>query len=57
MLQVQATATPANTSDLTYQRWIKSAADMPLPPGGTNAQFRDPVQVHLTGTDHLDTAL
>ena len=42
--QVQATATPANASDLTYQRWIKAPIDMPLPQGGTRAQFRDPVQ-------------
>lgn len=35
---------PANTSDPTFQRWIKSPlAGMILPNGGTAAQFRDPV--------------
>ena len=42
--QVQAMAVPANASDLTFQRWIKSPLDMELPSGGTHAQFRDPTQ-------------
>ena len=38
-------AVPANTSDLTYERWIKSELPgISLPSGGTHAQFRDPVE-------------
>ena len=44
LVQVQATAVPANASDPIYQRWVKAPIHFQLPAGGTHAQFRDPVQ-------------
>ncbi|KAK9814046.1 hypothetical protein WJX73_010187 [Symbiochloris irregularis] len=51
--QVQALAIPANASDPTYSQWIKAPAPIELPPGGTHAQFRDPVSAwEVNGTYH-----
>jgi len=51
--QVQAAAVPRNASDPELVGWFKPASNplqFEVPPGGTHAQFRDPITPYLQVT-------
>lgn len=52
---MQALATPANLSDPDLVRWVKRpfAVMADAPPGGTNAQWRDPTTAWVAPDDQL----
>lgn len=52
----QAAAVPANTSDPLLTNWAKLPSNplsIEIPPGGTHAQFRDPVTAWRVSTNDL----
>lgn len=53
--QVQALATPANLSDPDLVRWVKRPLPVMVdaPPGGTNAQWRDPTTAWVASDEQL----